>query len=756
MPTISDDLRAAYDGLPHPAVILGRDGRARYVNPRARDLAPEARGWVATDGIPWEELIGRSDETFEGALETVVSGRATRIEAPQLLVGDQQYRVRIWRTGDEWVHAFFLPVERADSEEARVERGQEALLRLIPDFPHGACYVFDDRLRHVAAYGSELERDPSGRPRIVGKTLEEAYDDGLVAQLAAPYLRALSGRESDFVVRWDGRVLQFWTAGTGNGDGQPAHGIALVWDITESVTTEDSLRLVGDSIEALPLGVTVGSADRGAPILYANEGFARLSGYSADEVVGQGFAFMFGDDAEQEPKARIALAIRDGIAVQEVLLARRADGSTFWDRVTLSPISLGTDGVTRFIAVHEDVSDHRRAGQELQTRRRMGALGQLAGGIAHEMRNVLTSSGLSIELLADRHDLPEPVLEELRSIHDRLSQGASITDRLLTFARGHEFEREPIDLRRFVESRVDLLRSLLHDSTEIHFDDPHTPAWVQGNEGQLDQALINLATNAQQAMPEGGRLEFRLRSSVSPRNFEVEPPSTDGDDSNPWVLLQIRDHGVGMSEDVRSRAFEPFFTTRQESGASGLGLASVYGVVQELGGVTWIASREGEGTTVSIAFPEISHRPAGPAGPAGESGESGERIERRLDGLRILVAEDDTGIRHACARYLASRGAEVDAVPDGAAGWERLTSEEVAPYDLLVTDAVMPARAGQELIAEVRRRDSTVACVLMSGYTRTELPDRLERVTFLEKPFTMSGFAEAIDDALGHTASRAG
>ena len=242
-PPISDDLRAAYDGLPHPAVILGRDGRARYVNPRTRDLAPESRGWAVDDGIPWQELLGRSDAAFEGALDRVVSGRATRIDLPLLTLSGSQYRVRLWRAGDGWVHAFFLPADRvepevrADSEAGVRARAQAALLDVIPNFPHGACYVFDDRLRYIAAYGRDLERNSGGRVELVGKTLEEAWPDGLVGQLAAPYLRALSGRESDFVVRWEDRVEQHWTAGIGDRDGEGAYGVALVWDITERVTT---------------------------------------------------------------------------------------------------------------------------------------------------------------------------------------------------------------------------------------------------------------------------------------------------------------------------------------------------------------------------------------------------------------------------------------------------------------------------------------------------------------------------------------
>jgi len=698
------------------------------------------------DGLPWQELLGRSDAAFEGALDQVVSGRATRIELPLLTVGGSRYRVRLWRSGDGWVHGFFLPVGPEESDEGRRARGEAALLEVIPDFPHAACYVFDDRLRYIAAWGRDAGKGPGGRVDLVGKTLEEAWPDGVVGQLAAPYMRALSGRESDFVVRREGRVEQHWTAGTGDHDGTGACGVALVWDITERVTTEESLRLVGDSIEALPLGVTIGSSDREASIMYANQGFAELSGYAADEIVGLGSTFMFGDDADQAARNRIAGAIRDGSGAQEVLLATRADGSSFWDRVTVSPIGDATDETARFVAVHEDVSAHRRTGKELEERRRLGALGQLAGGIAHDMRNVLAGSGLAIEVLVENHDLPEPVLAELRNIHDRLSRGTSITDRLLSFARDHTFEREPVDLDRFVESRVDLLRSLLDDSIEIHFDAPDEPAWIVGNEGQLDQALINLAKNAAQAMREGGLIDISVRTGVPTDALEVAPPAREEDGAHRWVLVRVRDYGVGMSEDVRRRAFEPFFTTRAESGASGLGLASVYGVVKELGGVCWIQSREGSGCTVSLAFPQVSHEP--PAKPAESDGDP----EQRFDGIRILLADDDRTIRLAFTRFLELRGAEVDVVPDGAEGLERLRAAAAGWYDLVITDAVMPHVSGQELLAEARRTDPTVACVLMSGHTRVDVPSDLEGLRFLEKPFSTSTLSDAIHEALGRHA----
>lgn len=735
---VSDDLQAAYDGLPHPAVVLGRDRHVRYMNPPARRITgPHAEGVGATADASgaWAAVLGSPDSRAAQALETVVTGRATRIDVPHLMWAGMEYRVRIWRARDGLVHLFLLPLETEDRRLARADAAMQALVR---DFPHGVCYVFDDRLRYLAAHGREVERRPDGVATVVGATLEQVWPDEVVGQLAAPYLRALSGAEADFVVRMDGRVYRHWTTGASNVDGHGPCGIAMVWDVTDRVANEASLGVIRDSIEALPMGVTVGSVGRDVRIVYANRGFTDLSGYDLGEVLGREFTFLFGDGGARD---RIASAIRDDRGAQEVLLAYRADGSGFWDRVTVSPIQASADGTPRFVAVHEDVSEHRRIGEELQTRRRLGALGELAGGVAHDMRNVLAGAGLELELIIERSDLAAPVRDDLRGVLCRLRQGKATTDRLLTFARDHTIERGPLELSEFIETRIELLKAVLRESIAVRFDPPPSPAWILGNEGQIKQAIVNIATNAEHAMPDGGLLEFVLRSGLSSSALGAEVPSEMDDEPDSWAVIHIRDHGVGMTEEVARRAFEPFFTTRLEKGGTGLGLASVFGVVRDLNGVCWIESQEGVGTTVSLAFPETDARPR-------ESAQEQEQVEeRRYEGLRVLIAEDDPAIRRACSRYLQRRGADVEDVPDGAAGRDALRSPG-ARYNLLITDAVMPELSGPELIDEARRLDREIACLLVSGYTAGELPGRLDSVRFLEKPFSMDSLCRAIDEAL--------
>jgi len=733
LPPIPDELKAAYDALPHGAVVYAPTGERLFINAYARRDLMGAQPGLDVDtlvGKRWDEGdFWQPDPGFRKAFEAVASGAQERCELERLEMDTthRAYHMTLWRDAVGRVHLFTL-------DRGSLPTGDSVISQLIADFPFGACYVFDRDLRYLAAYGRGIREAGDESSRIVGARAEELWDAELMGQLRGPYERALEGEESDFLVEWDGRVYRNWTSGFAGADGEIAAGVVLVWDVTAEVAVQDTLDLVRRSIDALPLGVTLSTATVGAPIVYANDGFAELVGRAPTELVGEDFRIVLGPESSPDAVERIARAVERGESIQEVVTGYRGDGSTFWNRLTISPIRIEGDEVTHVIGVHEDVSEQRRTGQELERTRRLGALGQLAGGLAHDMRNVLTGTGLIVDLLAERTDLPEEVLSDLREVRGVLDRGASITSRLLTFAREHTFERGPVELNDFVEGRIQLVRTLLRESVDVVAVVAEEGVWIDGNEGQLDQALLNLAKNAETAMPGGGRLELRVRGSVPEATLGIERP-LDGSTHARWAVLSVRDTGSGMSAEVRKHAFEPFFTTRMTTGGTGLGLASVYGVVTGLGGVCWIESEEGGGTEVHMAFPQVPTPGAGEPESLGPAG--------RFDGLRVLLAEDDAAIRRACRRFLESRGAMVDAVADGASARARI-SLEGAHYDLLLTDAVMPALSGPELIVDARAATPDIACLLISGYTDVAERNLPEEVTLLEKPFTMGQLTGAI------------
>lgn len=739
-PPLSDDLRAAYDAAPGPIAVYARTGELVYLNPRAQEDLSSGVEHADPDAIlgrRWQDFDASPSAGFVDAFERVTAGDEDVVDIPWAAssVTGRAYRVRLWGSPSGLIHSFLTPIDS-------LVAGEVALRRFVTDFPFGACYIFDHQMRYIAAYGRGMEVRQQEPTELVGRLVADVWPRELMEQIETPYRRALQGEESNYVVRHEDRTYRNWASGIRNERGDITCGVVIVWDVTGDVEVQETLELIRKAIDALPLGVTLSTAEEGTPLVFANAGFVEMSGWDPEEARGRDFRFLFGlEDADPDAVARIATAVKEGRAAQEAIYSRRRDGSGFWNRFTVGPIRAGGREITHFIGIQEDVTEQRRTGQELEMSRRLGSLGQLAGGLAHDMRNVLTGTGLVIDLLTERDDLPAEVLEDLRKVHGVVDRGAAITDRLLSFAREHTFERTRLDLADFIEDRTPLLRTLLRESVSIEVETPGSGLWILGNAGQLDQVILNLATNAESAMPTGGSLRIDVRGGVSGDALGVDRGTrqTSAEEPASWAVVRFSDTGVGMSESVRKRAFEPFFSTRKTEGGTGLGLASVYGVVQGLGGACWIESTEGEGTTVHLAFPEVD--------PIDTTPSSTPTAPEGLRGTRVLLAEDDDAIRRACGRFLESRGAVVTAVPDGGEGRRELEADP-GGFDLVITDAVMPSVSGPELIASARAIDPELPCVLVSGYTDVILGEDLEGVRMLEKPFTMQVFASTIDEVL--------
>ncbi|MDT8367861.1 MAG: PAS domain-containing protein [Longimicrobiales bacterium] len=736
---LTREVRAVYDAMPLPVVVFRPTGERIFVNRATRTEFEEAASGFAPEdfvGARWQDIPGTDamGPAFVAAWRRVTEGGQASIDIPWFAPSSTRhvYRGRLWRSDDGSIHLVAIVTGTVDTAE-------EALRQLVTHFPFGAWFVFDRELRYLAAHGRALRTSEGSPSELVGRRLDEVWPEELVNQIREPYLRALEGEPSELLVSHEGRVLRHWISPVRGDSEGVSLGAVLVWDITEEVAVQDSLELLHTSIDSLHLGVTLATAEDDLPLVFANRGFERITGYSAEEALGTNCRFLQGPGTDREVVRRIREGIAAARPVQEVILNYRKDGSSFWNRVTLSPIRSDEGEVTHYIGVQEDVSEQRRTGEELDLARRLGALGQLAGGLAHDMRNVLTGTGLTLDLLLERDDLPAEITSELGEVRGVLTRGSSITDRLLAFAREHTFEREPLDLNAFVEGRLGLLRSLLRDSIEVVLHEASDPAWILGNPGQLDQVLLNLATNAEAAMPTGGRFDLVVESGLTRDELGPDGPWA-GVNEGRWVRLQVRDSGCGMSPEVLERAFEPFFSTRKTSGGTGLGLSSVYGVVNELGGLCWIESEEGEGTTVHLTFPQLEEGTSDREGTGGAS--------ERLAGLRVLLAEDDRSIRRACARFLTSRGARVVDVADGTAGAARL-DEPGFEVDLIVTDAVMPGLSGPELIRAARAARPGLPCLLISGYTDVHLPPEFDDIRMLEKPFTVDALARAIEGVLG-------
>ena len=388
-----------------------------------------------------------------------------------------------------------------------------------------------------------------------------------------------------------------------------------------------------------------------------------------------------------------------------------------------------------------------RSQEGLRQAQRMEVVGRLAGGVAHDFNNLMTVMyGATIDLTA-MHPEGSPGRERVQEIEDALTRATGLTSQLLAFSRKQVSRVAPVDCTALLQSSQRMLTRLLGSDVVIRSDLPSAALTVLADEAQLSQIVMNLAVNARLAMPRGGELQLRLRPQlVDPsRSEQLRIPT------GRYAHLSMADTGIGMSEAVRAQAFDPFFTTRPVGEGTGLGLSTVYGIVTGAGGAISLESVEGQGSTVHIYWPVLpSEMPVTGSVPVGAVAGDGPPPVRHA---RILVAEDEPQIREVLKRLLLRHGHDVHLASDGAEALMTATSE--GPFDLLITDVVMPGLDGGELIAAIRERLPQLPIIAISGFTGDlETRHIPSDIGWLQKPFTLTQLTAAVDGALALSAPR--
>ena len=484
--------------------------------------------------------------------------------------------------------------------------------------------------------------------------------------------------------------------------------------------------------------------DAGAAITYLNPQVEITFGYDAAELIGQPIEILL-------PKAVADrhVAHRDGFLANPVarpmgigldLAGRRKDGIEFPVEISLSPVE--TPEGLRVFATVVDITARKSAENQLLQAQKLESIGRLAGGIAHDFNNVLFAIKGYAELLADdlapehRDNLdPEEALRSVRAIGDAATRAASLTAQLLAFSRRQVVRPEVIDLNAAIESVEPMLRRLIGAQIRLVVRPGPGTGRIRADHGQIDQILVNLVINARDAMPEGGSITIEsgnveLDEAYAIQHLDVTP--------GPHVFLAVTDTGLGMDRQTREHIFEPFFTTKEQGQGTGLGLATIYGIVQQTGGHIWLYSEPGIGSAFKLYFPRVDASPAPPqpSSPA-----------RTLSGTgTVMVVEDEATVRDMTSTVLRRAGYEVTPVSDGAEALERLLGL-AEPIDILVTDVVMPGMSGIDLAERVLDRFPQAGVVLLSGYTAETLD--LDRVVtrgamFLSKPVTSNDLLDAV------------
>ena len=725
-----------------------------------------------TSGVPLSEAVGRP---FWSVMRLGSNLRAeAQKEFDRLLAGDVRsvdFRSQ-WLRKDgrkarvswtarlvDWGGGFSFVVatgnettrgHRAARDIAETESRFETLLALLPDpviVHQDGRLVFANRAA-LRMYGVKAPEQMFRRSVIEFVAPEHR---GLVLGRMARMLGA--GETAPLVeerhVKLDGTAFDVEVvAAPVIFDGQPAIEV-VARDITTRKETEAALQASEARVRAVfdqsSLGMLL--VDRDGHGIESNPAYRRLLGYDAEEL-GRLSILDYTHPVDVEPSSQLLADLfaerNDGYEVEKRYLTK--DGREIWARVHVSPVRRGPGQPEFAVGTVEDITEHKALEAQLRESSKMEALGRLAGGVAHDFNNLLTAINGYADLLVDSLGEDERADDavELRKAGLR---AAELTAQLLAFGRRGKGALEPVDLNARIESMVPMLQRLLGEDIELTATFDRTLGSILADPSQLDQVVVNLVVNGRDAMPAGGSLSLttargRATGGFVPgagsRGSVPGVPVSRGDDEA-WARLEIADLGFGMEPAVLEHIFEPFFTTKDRGKGTGLGLATVYGIVQQVGGQIRVQSTVGVGSRFIVELPLSDARSTRPSVPGNGPAPAVRSSET------ILLVEDEPTVRDFCKRALEADGYRVHA----AGPHEALALADTIgrSLDILVTDVVMPEFDGPTIAAALRSRRRDLKVLFMSGYPRDredELTGAAAEGAVLPKPFTPRELCDAV------------
>jgi PAS domain S-box-containing protein len=502
---------------------------------------------------------------------------------------------------------------------------------------------------------------------------------------------------------------------------------------------ENQLRQLSSAVEQSPASVVITNTEGG--IEYVNPRFTAVSGYSLAEVRGKNPWLLKAGEPNSDQFHQLWQTVLAGHAWRGELHNRKKSGESHWEIASVSPITDSSGRVTHFVAVNEDVTDRKRLESQLRQSQKLEAVGQLAGGVAHDFNNILAALMMHLGLLQMNPGLTDHVREMLKDMDAGVRRAAALTRQLLMFSRRSVLTIKPQDLNDLIANLLKMLTRLIGENIELDFEGSSTLPSIEADAGMLEQVLMNLVVNARDAMPKGGRINITTTAvDLNATDVAMNPERRQGH----FVRLTVSDTGTGMDDATIKRIFEPFFTTKEAGKGTGLGLATVHGIVAQHRGWVEVESALGRGTTFNVFLPTAARAATRTPEPLADG-----PLQRGQE--TILLVEDEDIVRLTVAKTLRTLGYQVHEAANGQEAM-KLWRTHGPKVDLLLTDMVMPEGiTGLELTKRLQALKPRLKAIISSGYS-TEIaqsgPPTKAGLFYLPKPYETPALARMLRSCL--------
>jgi PAS domain S-box-containing protein len=743
---------------PLPMAIVALDGSAHVWN----DAAAAALGWLrARSGV--EAGFRHHPLWFRRLREAASAGRAPAYVSLRRRTKAGMRFVRLTANalddGSGKTAALLLNIEdrtrfrKVEQELADGERRYRELLELSPE----AIAIHDhERILYINPAGIDLigavhPDDVVGQPLLefvhpdsrdlIRRPRRELESGARLSQLTEQKLLRLDGQAIDVeVVAMPIRYRR-------------GHAVLLiVRDMTARKRAEAGLRASQERFRLLTEGVrdyAIIMLDPNGAIVSWNTGAERLTGFRTDEAIRAHFGKLFQEDESDAHASRLLEHAAKLGRYEEEGWRVRKDGTRFWASVAVTTLYDPAQNVVGYAKIVRDLTERREAASalrrsedHLRQAQKMEGIGRLAGGIAHDFNNLLTAIQGHAQFLLEDLDPESGPFADAEEIKKAADRAATLTRQLLAFSRRQVLQPQVLDLNAVIGDMQKMLRRVIREDIDLitTLDDELWP--VHADAGQMEQVLMNLVVNSRDAMPSGGTVTIQTSNVRVDRAFgsaglTVRPGR--------YVQIAVTDSGIGMEREIQTKIFEPFFTTKPEGQGTGLGLATVYGIVKQSGGSISVYSELGRGTTFKVLIPWADDGTAADADAL-----DGRSSELARGWEAVLIVEDDVALRTVTSKTLQDRGYSVLEAESGEEAL-RLAAEYDGPIDLVLADIIMPRMSGRRLAESLRSMQPAMRVLFMSGFTRDEVVRQglMEKgAAFLEKPFGADKLAGKVREVL--------